>query len=263
MTEEEREKEFAKRREQWKLYLERSRNMAAEERKRESAKRREQLKLRVERLRNMTEEERKWEAVKWRRQRELESAQKTKEHRKKSAERRRQREPIRELRQFESEKSRKEWEKKKEEAGGFIFEKFALGATEEQWKLTRAKLEKVQSLRKQSRSTTRMFLTSSSSSGTKAADSRSRNAPNWQWDKSWKDKAPGELTEAQRLAKELIALVERKNTTPQAFRRKMAALRKARSKEAELKRQLAEARRELCEMLTTRQEAVLVLMPWL
>ena len=65
MTEEEREKEFAKRREQWKLYLERSRNMTEEKRKWKW----------------------KWEAVKGRRQWELESAQKTKEHRKKSAER--------------------------------------------------------------------------------------------------------------------------------------------------------------------------------
>lgn len=258
MTEEEREKEFAKRREQWKLYLERSRNMASEERKRESAKRREQRELRFERLQNMTEEERKWkwkwEAVKERRQWELEHERSRKEHRKKSAERKRQSEPIYEMRRFEMDKLRKEWEKKKEEAGGFIFEKSALrafGATEEQWKLIRAKLEKVQDLRLQLRSKVGLSL---------AGGSSDTNAPTWQWKRPWKDKVPSELTEAQRLAKELIALVEKKNTTPEAFRRKMAALRKARSEEAELRRQLADTHRELREMLTTRQEAALVLM---
>jgi len=44
------------------------------------------------------------------------------------------------------------------------------------------------------------------------------------------------------------------------FRRKIAALRKARGKEAEIRKQLAEARRELREILTTRQEAILVLL---
>jgi hypothetical protein len=49
----------------------------------------------------------------------------------------------------------------------------------------------------------------------------------------------------------------------EVFGRKVAALRKARSKEAEIQKQLAEARRELREGLTTRQEAVLVLLGWL
>jgi len=40
----------------------------------------------------------------------------------------------------------------------------------------------------------------------------------------------------------------------------MDALRKSRTKEAELERQLSEAYRELREILTTRQEAALVLM---
>ena len=261
MTEEERKKEFAKRREQWKLYLERSRKMAAEEAeewKRESAKRDEQLKLHWERLRNMNEEEWKREHAKLRRQRKLALERRGKESRKRSAERKRQREPIHEMRRFELEKSKKEWEKKNKEAGGFIYEKSALrafGATEEQWKLIRAKLEKVRQLREPASSTVGMFLAvGSSDSGTSA------NVPAWQWKRPWKDKAPSELTEAQKLTKQLIALVERRNTTPQAFRRKMAALRKARSEETELKRQLSEARRELCEILTTRQEAALVLM---
>ncbi len=235
---------------------ERLRNMTEEERKKEAEKRRE-------RWRNMTEEEKKKLVEMMRKQWKLELEQRRKEFKKKSAERMRRWELGSEQRKLEREQRRKEWEKKKEEAGGFIYEKFALGATEEQWKLIRAKLEKVRQLREQANSMVGASLTSSSSSGTSSRDSRSRSVPTWKWKIRWKDKAPAELTEAQKIAKELIALVERKNTTPQAFRRKMDALRKARSKEAELERQLSEARRELREILTTRQEAALVLKGWL
>jgi len=199
----------------------------------------------AERLRNMTEEERKREFAKWRRQRKSEIAQKKKELAKVG------RGPLIDRKQRAKELQEKAAESRKE----FLMEKSLLGATEEQWKLIKAKLEKVRQLREQARSTVGMFLAGGSSdSGTSA------NVPAWQWKRPWKDKAPSELTEAQRLAKELIALVERMNTTPQAFRRKMAALRKARSEQAEFKRQLSEARRELCDILTTRQETALVLM---
>ena len=43
----------------------------------------------------------------------------------------------------------------------------------------------------------------------------------------------------------------------------MDALRKARKEEAEIIKQRAEAQNELRELLTTRQEAALVLMNWL
>jgi len=196
----------------------------------------------------MTEEERKREFAKWRRQRKLEFAQKKKERAKVG------RGPLIDRKQRAKELQEKAAESRKE----FLMEKSLLGATEEQWKLIKAKLEKVKKVRQlheQARSTVGMFLASGSSdSGTSA------NIPAWQWKRPWKDNAPSELTEAQKLAKELIALVERKNTTPQAFRRKMAALRKARSEQAEFERQLSDARRELCDILTTRQEAALVLM---
>lgn len=237
MTEEERKKEAEKRREQWKLYLERLRNMTEEERKKEIEKMRKQ--------RRLEREERKREAPKRRRQRELERAQKNKELAKVG------RGPLIDREQKHKEAQERLAKIRKE----FLTEKSPLGATEEQWKLIKAKLEKIRQLREQANSMVGASLAGGSSdSGTSA------NVPAWQWKRPWKDKAPSELTEAQKLAKELIALVERKNTTPQAFRRKMAALRKARSKESEIERQLAGARRELCEILTTRQEAALVLM---
>jgi hypothetical protein len=71
------------------------------------------------------------------------------------------------------------------------------------------------------------------------------------------------MTEAQRLARELRILLEKKDTPPEVFRSKVAALRKARSEQAEIGKQLVEARRQLREILTTRQEAILVLLGWL
>ena len=146
----------------------------------------------------------------------------------------------------------------------FLYEKSALGATEEQWKVIKAKLERVQHLRKQATSVVGLSLAGGSSDNDTNLRARARpNVPTFQWKRPWKDKTPDELTEAQKLAKQLIALVERKNTTPGQFRRTMAALRKARREEAEIERNLAEAREELREGLTPRDEAALVLMKWL
>ena len=239
---------------------ERLRNMTKEERKKEFAKRREQLKLYSERLRNMTDAERKKEFAKRRRQKKLESEQRRKEH----EEERRRWELGREQRRLDREQRYKEFQKRVAEMKKeFLREKYALRPTEEQWKIIKPKLEKVQRLRNQARSTVGVFLTSSSGSGTSSRDSRSANLPNWQWKISWKDKAPAELTEAQKIANELMDLVDNKNTTAEEFKQKMDTLRKSRSKLENIKRQLSEAQQELREVLTTRQEAALVLKKWL
>lgn len=138
---------------------------------------------------------------------------------------------------------------------GFLMEKETLGVTEEQWKPIKAKLEEVRRLKERANSMAGASLASGSSDGRTGA-----NAPTWQLKVAWKDTPAGELTEAQRLAAQLVALLRRPNTTPQTLKRKMAELRRARREEAEIDKQLAEARRQLCEMLTTRQEAALVLM---
>lgn len=235
---------------------ERMRNISDEEREREIQQKRTERRLELERLQKMTEQERKRELAKRRRQRELERKQSLRESRKRLAERRREMEPQRKQRELELEMRRKEYEKEKEEAGGFIFAKYALDANEEQWKLIQKKLENVRQLRDQANSTVGASVAGSSVSGAGAK----ANVPVFQWKKPWKDKPLSELTDAQRLAKQLVMLLEKKNTSPEAFRRKMAALRKVRSKETEFEKPLAEARRELREALTTRQEAVLVLM---
>ncbi len=211
----------------------------------------------LERLRNMTKEERKKEIEKWREQQKL----KLEQRRKESAKRRAERSPRPKL---ELEQRRKEAQErlakiKKE----FLYEKYALRATEEQWKLIKSKLEKVRQLRDLERSTVGVFLISSSGSGTSSRDSRSRSVPTWKWRISWKDKAPAELTEAQKIANALMKLVDSKNTKAEEFRRKMDDLRESRRRQENLKKQLSEARQELREVLTTRQEAALVLMHWL
>ena len=186
------------------------------------------------------------------------------ERRKEAAERRRQQElkekelakegrgPLISRKQRHENLLKKEDERSKE----FFWQKAALVATEEQWKLIKPKLEKVRQLRGQARSTVGLGLTNSSSSDR-------RNLPTWQWHQPWKGMASSELTDAQKIAKRLIALVENNNTKPEQFRRTMDALRKARKEEDQIKKQLDEARKDLREGLTPRQEAALVLIRWL
>ena len=209
----------------------------------------------TERQRNISDQEKKREFEKSRRQRKLEHERRRKEQKKESIERGRQMKETREQRGLEIEKLHKEGQKANEEAGGFIFAKYALGATEEQWKLIQAKLEKVRQLREQANSVVGMSLSAGSSN-----NQTRPNLPTWKWKNPWKGKEHAELTEAQKLAKRLIALVENKGTTPEQFKRTMDALRKARREEVELEIQLSEARQELRQVLTTRQEAALVLM---
>jgi hypothetical protein len=215
---------------------------------------------------NMTEAERKREADQRLRKEKLEHERRQKDFEKRAAEQRKQWESGAEQREKKRKREEEEWEKEKREAGGFIYEKYALaglGVTGKQWNLIKTKLEKVQGLRDKASSRVNVFLTSSSTSGKKPGSAQNQSVPTWQWKMPWKDKASSELTEAQKLAAQLVGLVERKGATTEQFRRTMDALRKARLKEAEMERQLAEASEELREGLTTRQEGALVLMGWL
>jgi len=143
----------------------------------------------------------------------------------------------------------------------FIYEKYAIGTTEEKWKLIKTKLERIRELRKQLFSAVQLSHAGGPSekrSGSRIS-TRAR-AETFPWSIQWKGKPDYELTEARKLAEQLVALVERSNTTPQAFRVKMDALRNARAEEAELKKsELSKVRNELRELLTTREEAALVL----
>ena len=232
-------------------------NMTEEEK--EIQKRRAESRLEFERLQNMTEQEKNRYFEKKIRQLQLERKRRSRESRKRRAEREREMAPLWEQRKLESEQRRKEFEKEREEVGGhrIITAKYALGATQEQWKLIQPKLEKVQQLRYRANSGIGALVVNSSGNGTGPVK------PAFRWNRPWKDRPLSELTDAQRLARHVRILLEKENTPPQAFQRKMVDLRKARKKEAELERLLAEAQRELCEILTTRQEAILVLLGWL
>jgi hypothetical protein len=157
---------------------------------------------------------------------------------------------------LQSDQKWQEFKKEEEEAGGkrLLQAKYALRVSEEQWKLIRPKLEKVINLWDQANSTIGAGVSS---------NNQTAIVPKLLWERPWKYTPLFEMTEAQRLAKQIRILLEKKDTTPEVFRREIAALRKARSKEAEIQKQLAEARRELREGLTTRKEAVLVLLGWL
>ena len=143
----------------------------------------------------------------------------------------------------------------------FLWEKYALKAPEEQWKVIKPKLEKVQQLRLQACSTAGLLLTSSSGSGASAGARPIE--PRFQWRIDWKDQAPAELTEAQRNANVLMELVDNQGTTEEQFKRAVDALRVSRSRQAQLNKELSKAREDLRKVLTTRQEGALVLMGWL
>ena len=193
----------------------------------------------AERSRGTTDAERKREIEKQRKETKLARERRKRESEKKSAERKRQyaqkakelakegRGPLIDREQRFEEFQKRIAEIRKE----FLYEKYALGATEEQWKVIKAKLEKVRRLHGGVSSTAGLVLVSSSSSGANTGGSRGRSAPKWQWKKGWEGKAPGELNEGQKIAEEIMALLEKRNTKPEEFRRKMDALRKSRSRE--------------------------------
>jgi len=65
-----------------------------------------------------------------------------------------------------------------------------------------------------------------------------------------------EMTECEKIAEELVDLLEDENAKDEAIKKKMDALEQARER---AKRELAKARQELREELTPRQEAILLM----
>jgi flagellar motor switch/type III secretory pathway protein FliN len=166
--------------------------------------------------------------------------------------------------------------------------KEALGATDEQWKAIKPRLEKVQYLARQMDISISIFSqTAASGSGSiensgrrevgslygrnRSSNRNIRKAPlkpnnvekssrsqfSWKWYKPWEKKARDELTENEKIREELFVLLQKKNPRPEELEQKMEALRKIRR---ELKKELAHAQQELREILTHRQEAILIMM---
>ena len=124
--------------------------------------------------------------------------------------------------------------------------KETLELTDTEWKVLQPKIEKVQTLSGQLRRIRWMGL----GMGSRGRVQRRRGGP----------EAPGtprEQTEAEKKTEELRILLENKDATPKDIKAKLTALREAREK---IKQELAKAQEELCELLTIRREALLVLM---
>jgi len=217
-----------------------------------------------ERLRNMTPAQRQREFERRRRQSQIETQQWLKQRTK-------EREQNRGQRQRDSKKRQEEAIKQ------------ALGATDEQWKVIKPKLEKVKNLTDYSIS----LISFGSSSGSGESSTRNQRGtggyvgrgsggtntsrippePNnketfsskhgWKLLKPSDRKAASKLTKAERLSEEILELIEDKNSRPEEIEQKMETLRKIRQ---EANKQLSKARQELREVLTFRQEATLIMM---
>jgi hypothetical protein len=136
----------------------------------------------------------------------------------------------------------------------------ALGATEQQWKTIKPRLDKVKYLSRQVKiSMTPDYYRESHNSGSGQNNQQpvTRIEESWKWSKIWDKKAPSELTEGERACEELLELLEDKGSKQEEIEQKVEALRQARK---EAGKQLAKAQQELREVLTFRQEATLVLM---
>lgn len=90
------------------------------------------------------------------------------------------------------------------------------------------------------------------------ATQTTRHYENWRWKKAWEGKT--KLTKQEKACEELIGLLESDSSTDEQKRQKMNALRQARE---EARGELAKAQQELRQVLTLRQEAMMVMMGWL
>jgi len=172
-----------------------------------------------------------------------------------------------EIEQRRKDRRKEAQERADKEKAEFLHEKAALSPTPEQWEAIKPLLVKIRQLRGRPVSMTGVSLTSSTSGGRNG--SRGRPVATWRWSKHWRGKPSSEWTEGQRTADELIDLVGNGRTSEEAFARKMQALRECRRQEAAKKKTdnieaaIAKTQQQLRALLSTRQEAALVLMRWL
>lgn len=126
----------------------------------------------------------------------------------------------------------------------------SLQATDDEWKIIQPRIEKIESLRRSNQSSRtssrgRRGNSSGSSAGMAPAVSGSpTQAP-----------ASGEQTELQIASQQLQQALNNKDTPPQELKARLAALREARAHALE---ELTKTQEELRDILTSRQEAVLV-----
>jgi hypothetical protein len=128
--------------------------------------------------------------------------------------------------------------------------KQTLGVTKQQWNLIEPKYKRVEALHHE----THFHMPTSVS--------RNQDKRNFHWKKLteddyfWKAKAPSELTEGEKIAEELIDLLEDENSKDEDIRHKMNALKQVREK---AQKESQKAEQELVKVLSPRQEAILLL----
>ena len=126
--------------------------------------------------------------------------------------------------------------------GGFDMSRFTdmikdrMGATDDEWKVIQPKLEKVMTLRNESRGG---FFGSSRRSSESSSSSDANRSP------------------MQQASKDLREILDKKDATPEEINAKLTAFREARDKS---RQQLVTAQKDLKDVLSARQEAVLVSM---
>ncbi len=120
-----------------------------------------------------------------------------------------------------------------------------LGATEEEWKVLWPRIEKVQQLQGQARFGGRMGVVRGR-----------RRRGSGDGDQTSTDQPQRQLSEVQKKTEALRKLIDSKTSDAATLQTAMAELRAARAK---AQKELADAQKQLKELLTVRQEAVLVL----
>ncbi len=145
--------------------------------------------------------------------------------------------------------------------------KRALGVNEAQWKRIEPKLNKVKVCRE--RASVSIGLPFSSNFVSSAGSPQGQGfGGSFQYQfggsgnmmargPSFQNQFKRRHTEGEKICQELLGLLEDLNSQPEEIGLKMVALRQARAK---ARKQLAKAQKELCEVLTLRQQARLVLM---
>jgi hypothetical protein len=120
-----------------------------------------------------------------------------------------------------------------------------LGANDEEWKLLQPQIEKVQTLQRATSSRVgASLLYGNGNNGGGGGRFRGGQQP---------DNAPPSAVEEK--SKELAAAIQNKDTKPDEYKARMAAFREARN---QAKADLGKAQESLREVVTVRQEAVLV-----
>ncbi|MFB3891270.1 MAG: hypothetical protein ACE15C_04520 [Phycisphaerae bacterium] len=121
-----------------------------------------------------------------------------------------------------------------------------LGATDEEWKALQPKIEKVQTLSRAARGGGMMGMMGGMG-GRMGRGGRGGNQP--------APEMPADAPETQKKMADLQKLIQNKDAKPEELKAAMTAYREAVTK---AKEELAKAQKELKEVLTVRQEAVLL-----